>query len=88
MPFDNNITGLLVNNATEKTIPVDSDMVGLMDSAASNVLKKLSWANIKATLKTYFDGKYHGKNERINGQMRIRKNSINYKVNSLIKQDE
>lgn len=52
-----NITasGTLINGATEKTTPVDADMVGLMDSAASNILKKLSWANIKATLKTYFD---------------------------------
>ena len=33
-------------------------MVGLMDSASSNILAKLSWANIKATLKTYFDGLY------------------------------
>ena len=47
--------GALINGATEKTTPDDADMVGLMDSAASNVLKKLSWANIKATLKTYFD---------------------------------
>ena len=50
--------GALINGATGKTTPVDADMVGLMDSAASNVLKKLSWANIKATLKTYFDGLY------------------------------
>ncbi len=42
--------GSKINGATEKTTPVDADMVGLMDSAASNILKKLSWANIKAGL--------------------------------------
>ncbi|HJV73181.1 MAG TPA: hypothetical protein VJ654_03080 [Noviherbaspirillum sp.] len=51
-------TGALINGATAKTTPVDADQIGLMDSAASNVLKKLSWANIKATLKTYFDTLY------------------------------
>lgn len=50
--------GALINGATTKTTPVDVDQVGLMDSAASNVLKKLSWASIKATLKTYFDTLY------------------------------
>ncbi len=50
--------GALINGATAKTTPVDADFVGLMDSAASNILKKLSWANIKATLKTYFDTLY------------------------------
>lgn len=50
--------GALISGATAKTTPVDADYVGLMDSAASNVLKKLSWANIKATLKTYFDTLY------------------------------
>jgi hypothetical protein len=50
--------GALINGATSKTTPVDADMLGLMDSAASNVLKKLSWANVKATLKTYFDTLY------------------------------
>ncbi len=46
-------TGQEIVQATEKTTPVDADMVGLVDSAASNVLKKLSWTNIKATLKTW-----------------------------------
>jgi hypothetical protein len=50
--------GALINGATNKATPIDADYVGLMDSAASNVLKKLSWANIKATLKTYFDSLY------------------------------
>ncbi len=50
--------GSLINGATGKTTPVDADYLGLMDSAASNVLKKLSWANVKATLKSYFDTLY------------------------------
>lgn len=50
--------GALINSATSKATPVDADYVGLMDSAASNILKKLSWANVKATLKTYFDTLY------------------------------
>jgi hypothetical protein len=44
--------------ATGKTTPVDADEVPLVDSAASNVLKRLTWANLKATLKTYFDSLY------------------------------
>lgn len=47
-----------IDGATAKTTPVDADTVPLIDSAASSVLKKLSWANIKATLKTYFDEIY------------------------------
>lgn len=43
--------GALINGATGKTTPVDADYIGLMDSAASNVLKKLSWANLKATFR-------------------------------------
>jgi hypothetical protein len=50
--------GAIINGATGKTTPVDADYIGLMDSAASNVLKKLSWANVKATLKAYFDTLY------------------------------
>lgn len=52
------VMSLDINGAAAKTTPVDADCVALMDSAASNVLKKLSWANIKATLKTYLDTLY------------------------------
>ena len=43
---------------TAKTTPVDADLAPIIDSAASNVRKVVSWANIKATLKTYFDTLY------------------------------
>jgi len=46
------------HEATGKTTPADADELPLVDSAASNVLKKLTWANLKATLKTYFDTLY------------------------------
>lgn len=57
---DTTTIGSLINGATAKATPADDDMVGLMDSdsTASNLLKKLSWSNIKATLKTYFDTLY------------------------------
>lgn len=44
--------------ATSKATPVDADEIPLVDSAASNVLKRLTWANLKATVKTYFDTLY------------------------------
>jgi len=44
--------------ATAKATPVDADQLPLVDSAASNVLKKLTWVNVKATLKAYFDTLY------------------------------
>ena len=50
--------GALINGATSKTTPVDADAIGLVDSAASSILKKLTWANAKATLKAYFDTLY------------------------------
>ena len=46
------------HDATSKTTPTDTDELPLVDTAASNVLKKLLWSNIKATLKTYFDTLY------------------------------
>ncbi|KQZ25855.1 hypothetical protein ASD50_20750 [Mesorhizobium sp. Root552] len=57
-----NIAGS-IHAAASKTTPVDADELGLVDSAASNGLKRLSWLNavntLKATLKTYFDTLYY-----------------------------
>jgi hypothetical protein len=50
--------GSSIHGATGKTTPVDADTIPLIDSAASNVLKKVTWANVKATLKTYLDTLY------------------------------
>lgn len=50
--------GVQVTNASAKTTPVDADYLPINDSAASNLIKKVTWANVKATLKTYFDTLY------------------------------
>lgn len=42
--------------ATSKATPVDADALPITDSAASNGLKKLTWANLKATLLTWLQG--------------------------------
>lgn len=55
----NSAFGSWVNGLTSKTTPVDADQLDLMDSADSNKSKKLSWLNVKATLKTYFDTLYN-----------------------------
>ena len=52
------ITTGAVHAATTKTTPVDNDELGIVDSQAGYILKKLTWANLKATLKTYFDTLY------------------------------
>lgn len=40
--------------AAGKTVPADADEIPLVDSAASNVLKKLTWSNLKAALASTF----------------------------------
>jgi len=47
-----------INALTGKTTPVDADELVIADSAATFGLRKLTWANLKATLKTYFDTLY------------------------------
>lgn len=43
-----------IHNSTSKTTPSDSDEMALLDSTSSFSLKKLTWANLKATLGTIF----------------------------------
>jgi hypothetical protein len=71
--------GALINGATTKATPVDADHIGLMDSAASNVLKKLSWANLKATLVTYFDTLY----ATLSGTQTLTNKTINASNNTI-----
>src|SRR5674476_505351 len=47
-----------VHAATSKVTPVDADELPIMDSADTFSLKKVTWANLKATVKTYFDTLY------------------------------
>lgn len=49
--------GDLIEGSTNKSTPVDADRFGFWDSVA-DILKYATWANIKTTLKTYFDGLY------------------------------
>jgi hypothetical protein len=43
-----------ISAAALKTPPVDADTFLILDSAAGNAFKRLTWANIKATLLAYF----------------------------------
>ena len=46
-----------ISELTELTTPTDADIVPIVDDADTTT-KKTTWANIKATLKTYFDTLY------------------------------
>lgn len=52
-----------IHGATGKATPVDADELALVDSEASYGLKKLTWTNLKATLKTYLDTLYAAKSQ-------------------------
>ena len=49
----------LIKNAGVKEAPVDADSIAVVDSAASNATKRLTFTALKAYLKTYFDGLYN-----------------------------
>src|SRR5690606_591587 len=50
--------------ASSKATPVDADTIGITDSAASNGLKKLTWANLKATIWSSFGALINGGSEK------------------------
>jgi len=52
------ITAPIIHSSNSKYPPIDADEVLLLDSATSFSLKKLTWTNIKSTLKIYFDTLY------------------------------
>jgi len=47
-----------VDLTESKATPVDADALLLQDSADSSIWKRLTWANLKATAKSYFDTLY------------------------------
>lgn len=49
------VFGAFVNGLTSKTTPIDADFDIIIDTADSNKAKKVTWANRKATMKSYFD---------------------------------
>lgn len=50
-------TAIDVMSHADKATPIDADSINLWDTVAS-AWKKLTWANLKATLKAYFDTLY------------------------------
>jgi len=46
-----------IQDAAEKAAPADADLIGLADSSASWILKKITWANLKASLGSVFMGR-------------------------------
>jgi len=50
--------GLFANGLTAKTTPLDADLINIVDTADSNKQKKVTFTNVKAFLKTYFDTLY------------------------------
>ncbi len=48
--------GAAIHGSSTKSSPVDADTMPVIDTEASNVLKKWSIANLKALIKAYLDG--------------------------------
>lgn len=50
--------GAVVDGATDYATPLDADKIGIFD-VANSLLKAVTWTNVKATLKSYFDTLYN-----------------------------
>lgn len=46
--------GTLIAGSSDKATPVDADSIAISDSAAAGILKRLSWANVKAALNSLY----------------------------------
>ena len=62
-----------IHSAAAKTTPVDADELPISDSAASWGLKKLTWSNIKAAIRTFLTGTSNTwtATQRFNGQILV-----------------
>lgn len=56
--LDSKLTEGGIGAVATKTTPVDADVAVILDSQAGNAIKRLTWANLKAVLKAYFDTLY------------------------------
>jgi len=53
-PYTATTFGAFIDGIDAKATPVDADSVNIVDSADSNIAKKVTWANVKATLVSLF----------------------------------
>jgi len=73
----------------DKATPVDADVTIIEDSAAvpANTPKKLSWANTKITLKSYFDTLYssltHATRHKAGGADELKLNELGVPVSNI-----
>jgi len=87
--FEEFIDASVLDGATAKTTPIDADSVALLDSADSNALKRTTWQNVKAVLKTYFDTLYQavlvsGTNiKTVNGSSILGSGNIQFSIDRL-----
>lgn len=49
------LTPAIIAAATSKATPADADNLAITDSAASHILKRLTWANLKTEVKNWLD---------------------------------
>lgn len=77
VPIDTSV--FIKNPSDSKTTPIDADSVLLQDSADSNIWKKLTWSNLKATLGLIFENKLTFSN----GLARTANNIVNTLITGL-----